>query len=78
MKELLENNQWEELNDRFHQNLAFGTGGMRGRTIGKIITSAERGETKEGETPAFACVGSNTLNEFTLLRATKALYCTYE
>ncbi|MDG1172684.1 MAG: phospho-sugar mutase, partial [Opitutales bacterium] len=40
LEELLENNQWEELNDRFHQNLAFGTGGMRGRTIGKIITSA--------------------------------------
>jgi phosphoglucomutase len=75
LSELLENNNWEELNDRFHQNLAFGTGGMRGRTIGKTVTSAEKGETKEGETPAFACVGSNTLNEFTLLRATKALYC---
>ena len=74
LHELLESNNWEELNDRFHQNLAFGTGGMRGRTIGKTITFAERGETKEGETPAFACVGSNTLNEFTLLRATKALY----
>jgi len=74
LKELLDNNHWEELNDRFHRNLAFGTGGMRGRTIGKIITSAERGSAKEKETPAFACVGSNTLNEFTLLRATKALY----
>ena len=74
LEELINSNNWEELNDRFHCNLAFGTGGMRGRTIGKIITSTERGGSKEGETPAFACVGSNTLNEFTLLRATKALF----
>jgi phosphoglucomutase len=74
LEELINGNNWEELNDRFHSNLAFGTGGMRGRTIGKIITSTEMGGSKEGETPAFACVGSNTLNEFTLLRATKALF----
>lgn len=74
LEELINSNNWEELNDRFHCNLAFGTGGMRGRTIGKIITSTEMGGSKEGETPAFACVGSNTLNEFTLLRATKALF----
>jgi len=74
LEELINSKNWEELNDRFHRNLAFGTGGMRGRTIGKIITSTERGTSKDGETPAFACVGSNTLNEFTLLRATKALY----
>ena len=74
LEELINGNDWEELNDRFHCNLAFGTGGMRGRTIGKIITSTEKGVSKDGETPAFACVGSNTLNEFTLLRATKALF----
>ena len=74
LEELINSNNWEELNDRFHCNLAFGTGGMRGRTIGKIITSTEKGVSKDGETPAFACVGSNTLNEFTLLRATKALF----
>ena len=34
--ELIERENWAELNDRFHTNLAFGTGGMRGRTIGKI------------------------------------------
>ena len=33
-----------ELNDRFYKTLAFGTGGLRGRTIGKIVTKAERGE----------------------------------
>ncbi len=74
LNELINGNEWEELNDRFHSNLAFGTGGMRGRTIGKIITTAEKGTSNEGETPSFAAVGSNTLNELTLLRATKALY----
>lgn len=74
LAELINDNHWEELNDRFHANLAFGTGGMRGRTIGKIITSSERGASKQGETPNYAAVGSNTLNELTLLRATKALF----
>ena len=27
--ELIENENWEELNDRFYKNLNFGTGGMR-------------------------------------------------
>ena len=56
LEELSNNNHWEELNDRFHSNLAFGTGGMRGRTIGKIITNSEKGLCKDGETPNFAAV----------------------
>ncbi|MDG0965524.1 MAG: phospho-sugar mutase [Opitutales bacterium] len=72
--ELLDTENWEELNNRFYKNLAFGTGGMRGRTIGNYITKAERGKTKGKETPSFAAVGSNTLNEITVLRATKALF----
>jgi phosphoglucomutase len=32
--ELAEKNEWAELNDRFFRTLAFGTGGLRGRTIG--------------------------------------------
>ena len=74
LEELLEGESWEELNNRFYTNLAFGTGGMRGRTIGNIITKAERGNTRKNETPDYAAVGSNTLNEITLLRATKALF----
>jgi phosphoglucomutase len=74
LNELIDQNHWEELNDRFHSNLAFGTGGMRGRTIGKTITMAERGTSGDKETPNFAAVGSNTLNEITLLRATQALF----
>ena len=41
--ELAENGSWQELNDRFFKTLAFGTGGLRGRTIGRIVTSAEQG-----------------------------------
>lgn len=74
LAQLINDNQWEELNDRFHSKLAFGTGGMRGRTIGKIITSSEKGKSLDGQTPNFAAVGSNTLNELTLLRATCALF----
>jgi phosphoglucomutase len=34
--ELVEAGEWTELNDRFYRALAFGTGGIRGRTIGKF------------------------------------------
>ena len=40
VNELAWNLDWQELNDRFYQTLAFGTGGLRGRTIGKIVTAA--------------------------------------
>src|SRR6266487_5219221 len=33
VNELVTNGEWSELNDRFYQTLAFGTGGLRGRTI---------------------------------------------
>ena len=74
LEELIDTENWKEINDRFHTHLVFGTGGMRGRTIGQTITVAEQGGVKKGETPKYAAVGSNTLNELTLLRATKALY----
>ena len=72
--ELIEKKEWSELNDRFHRNLAFGTGGMRGRTIGKIVTETERGKADSETTPTHAAVGSNTLNDFTVARATMALF----
>ena len=37
--ELVEAGEWTELNDRFFRSLAFGTGGIRGRTIGRIVTT---------------------------------------
>jgi len=74
LDELISGKKWEELNNRFFANLAFGTGGMRGRTIGEITTKAEKGKSAKGQSPQYAAVGSNTLNEITVLRATKALF----
>src|ERR1041385_2384275 len=73
VKQLADSCEWPELNDRFYQTLAFGTGGLRGRTIGKIVTSAERGNAHEGERPEFPCVGTNAMNFFNISRATRGL-----
>jgi phosphoglucomutase len=73
VSELVETGEWSELNDRFYQTLAFGTGGLRGRTIGKIVTGAERGNAREGERPEFPCVGTNAMNFFNISRATRGL-----
>jgi phosphoglucomutase len=43
VQELVDAGEWTELTDRFYQTLKFGTGGLRGRTIGRIVTRAERG-----------------------------------
>src|SRR5436189_612885 len=65
--------EWSELNDRFYKTLAFGTGGLRGRTIGKIVTTAERGNAREDGRPQFPCVGTNAMNFFNTNRATRGL-----
>jgi phosphoglucomutase len=71
--ELAQAGEWAELNDRFYRTLAFGTGGLRGRTIGKIVTRAERGEAGPIERPQFPCVGTNAMNFFNVSRATQGL-----
>jgi phosphoglucomutase len=71
--ELVDAEAWSELNDRFYRFLEFGTGGMRGRTIGVRPTAAELG-VSPGGSPAHAAVGSNVLNDFTLVRATIGLH----
>jgi phosphoglucomutase len=71
--ELVATAKWSELNDRFYQTLVFGTGGLRGRTIGKIVTTAERGNARENERPQFPCVGTNAMNFFNISRATQGL-----
>jgi phosphoglucomutase len=73
VNELVDAAEWQELNDRFYQTLAFGTGGLRGRTIGKIVTMAERGNALENERPQFPCVGTNAMNFFNINRATRGL-----
>src|SRR5437773_4538725 len=71
--ELVEGGKWAELNDRCYRTLSFGTGGLRGRTSGKIVTTAERGNARENERPEFPCVGTNAMNFFNISRATQGL-----
>lgn len=72
--ELIQADAWEELNDRFYKDLAFGTGGMRGRTIGRQPTSQEMGEGLDPRNPVQAATGTNVLNDFTIIKATIGLY----
>ena len=74
INELVQKEQWEELNDRFYQNMTFGTGGIRGRTIGKFSTSVEHGTLSAMGTPEHAAVGTNVLNDFNLIKVVIGLY----
>ncbi len=67
--ELVANQQWEELNDRFYKSLEFGTGGLRGRTIGKVVTKAEEGAGGPLERPEHPCQGTATMNYHNVGRA---------
>lgn len=73
IEELAEAGHWAELNDRFFQKLKFGTGGLRGRTIGKIVTRAERGSATGDQRPEQPCVGTNAMNFYNVGRATRGL-----
>jgi phosphoglucomutase len=73
ISELAKADEWSELNDRFYKTLAFGTGGLRGRTIGKVVTKAERGTAGNDEPPEFPCVGTNAMNFYNVSRATQGL-----
>ena len=72
--ELVGQGAWDELNNRFYRDMEFGTGGIRGRTIGYVTTKAELGTPSAQGTPAHAAIGSNILNDFTLTRATVGLF----
>ena len=71
--ELVIDQSWTELNDRFYKTLSFGTGGIRGRTIGKIVTKAETGTPTPLGRPQYPAVGTNTMNFFNISRATQGL-----
>src|SRR6266849_1979566 len=73
VEELVAGNEWAELNDRFYKTLEFGTGGLRGRTIAKIVTAAERGAAALEERPEFPCIGTNVMNFYNVSRATQGL-----
>src|SRR5437868_15215740 len=73
ISELIAGGHWDELSDRFYKTLEFGTGGLRGRTIGKIVTKVERGNAGADERPQFPCVGTNAMNFANVNRATQGL-----
>ncbi|YCM45378.1 phospho-sugar mutase [Verrucomicrobiaceae bacterium 227] len=67
--ELLEAGEWQEIDDRFFKTMAFGTGGLRGRTVGRVITKAEQGVGGPLDRPEHPCVGTATMNFYNLKRA---------
>lgn len=73
IEELANAGNWAELNNRFFRTLAFGTGGLRGKTIGAVVTGAEQGGAQPLGRPEFACVGTNAMNPYNISRATQGL-----
>ncbi|MBK1815260.1 phospho-sugar mutase [Luteolibacter yonseiensis] len=71
--ELVSSGAWAELNDRFFKTLAFGTGGLRGRTIGRVVTQAEQGAGGPNGRPEHPCVGTATMNFYNVSRAVRGL-----
>jgi len=74
LAELAAAGAWDELEDRFYRGVSFGTGGMRGRTVGRVVAPSERGSAPEGAAPEHAAVGTACLNTFNILRATRGLH----
>ncbi|MEP2777457.1 MAG: phospho-sugar mutase [Luteolibacter sp.] len=73
VKELMEEEDYSELNDRFFKKLAFGTGGLRGRTIGRKVTNTEQGAGGPNDRPEFPCVGTATMNYYNVSRAVRGM-----
>ena len=71
--ELVKAGEWAELNNRFYKTLAFGTGGLRGRTVGNIVVPAEQGRGGVNGRPEFPCVGTASMNYFNVGRAMRGL-----
>ena len=71
--ELAESGRWDELNNRFFQTMAFGTGGLRGKTIGEVVTKVEAGLGRPDGRPEHACIGTNAMNDYNIARATRGL-----
>src|SRR5258708_39451212 len=62
IEELVTKGAWAELNDRFYRDLEFGTGGMRGRTIGGETTARGTGKPGPHGTPGNASIDTNNLH----------------
>jgi len=73
IEELVAEGHWGELDNRFFRTLAFGTGGLRGKTIGAVVTKVERGTPQALGRPEFPCTGTNAMNSYNISRATQGL-----
>jgi len=73
ISELAGSERWDELNNRFFQTMAFGTGGLRGKTIGEVVTKVEAGLGRPDGRPEHACIGTNAMNDYNIARATRGL-----
>ena len=71
LADLVARGAWAELEDRFYKGIAFGTGGMRGRTVGRVSAA---NELAADGTPVRAAVGSACLNDVNVLRAALGLW----
>ncbi|MGB0992507.1 MAG: phospho-sugar mutase [Akkermansiaceae bacterium] len=71
--QLVAQGEWQELNDRFFKTLAFGTGGLRGRTIGRVVTEAEQGAGGVNGRPEHPCVGTASMNYYNVSRAIRGM-----
>ncbi len=71
LRDLCDRGAWAELEDRFYKGIAFGTGGMRGRTVGRVSAANE----VDGQgLPVRAAIGSACLNDVNVLRAVIGLW----
>lgn len=66
LEELIANEKWSELNDRFYKKIKFGTGGLRGRTIGNFATATEVAQ-------HIPCIGTATMNYYNVSKAMQGL-----
>ena len=73
ISELVAAGEWAELNNRFYKTLAFGTGGLRGRTIGMVVAPSEQANGGVNGRPEFPCIGTACMNYFNVGRAMRGL-----
>ena len=71
LKDLSDRGAWAEIEDRFYKGIAFGTGGMRGRTVGRVSAA---NELDPQGLPVRAAIGSACLNDINVLRAVIGLW----
>jgi phosphoglucomutase len=71
LRDLCDRGAWAELEDRFYKGIAFGTGGMRGRTVGRVSAA---NEVDAQGLPVRAALGSACLNDVNVLRAVIGLW----